>query len=381
MLSWLRYVKRRRGWVAGNLDIKKILTLTDGLISYALRKQKIFRVPATLKIDLSPLCNLSCTFCIHANIKNDDYLQKQSFDSSQKMSVEQYERIINQLKGKCVGVSLYYYGDPFMHPYIDLMCRIAYDAGLQVHICSNFSYKFTAERIKSIARCGITNLTICVDGLTQETYEITRRGGHIDLVLSNLKQLCQYKRINNLKLPHIEIQYLKYKHNVHELPKAIELFESLGVDYIQAYWGALYNVVDLSVGRYEIKSVKENEILPRCFWPWFSMVIKYNGDVIPCCEHRSESQYTSDSNILSLGNVFQNSVLEIWNSERYRQLRQVVANPRLFNTNCEQINIFCYGCPKLFHTDLAMICKNGKNCSFDDLYTIENNYIIRKGDP
>ena len=55
------------------------------------------------------------------------------------MTVDQYQRIIDEIKGKSAAVSLYYLGDPLVHPDLDKMCRIAADAGLEVHLSARTS--------------------------------------------------------------------------------------------------------------------------------------------------------------------------------------------------------------------------------------------------
>ncbi len=47
------------------------------------------------------------------------------------------------------------------------MCGIARDANLNVHLSTNFSFRFTDERIRRIVDSGVSHLTVCVDGFFQ----------------------------------------------------------------------------------------------------------------------------------------------------------------------------------------------------------------------
>ena len=78
-----------------------------------------------------------------------------------------------------MAVSMYYLGDPLMHPDLDEMCRITSNGGLNAHISSNFSFSLTDERLRSLVLSGLTHLTVCVDGFSHETYSRTRVGGRL----------------------------------------------------------------------------------------------------------------------------------------------------------------------------------------------------------
>lgn len=315
-----------------------------------LGSKKMPGLPRTLKIDISPLCNLHCITCIHAFPSGYPALEDQEFNSKQKMSLSQFQAIIDSVKSQTLLLSLHYLGDPLMHPDLDEMCQIAGNAGLNVHYSTNFSYELSDERIRSILTSGVTQISICVDGITQDIYETTRIGGNLDLVLNNLKRLCEMKRKEGFNVPNIEVQYIKFQHNSDQFPEAKKKCKALGADQVTGLLGNKLNYVAYSFEKYKIVKPKNKKLLPLCYWPFFSMLIKYNGDVIPCCWHRQGDQYSKSGDPMVLGNVFQTSVSEIWNSEYYRQLRGLAKNPGLFDKETSPEKIFCYGCPMLFET-------------------------------
>jgi MoaA/NifB/PqqE/SkfB family radical SAM enzyme len=228
------------------------------------------------------------------------------------------------------------------------MCRIAYEARLNVHISTNFSFRLTDERIRNLVESGVTHLTVCVDGLSQEKYGLTRVGGHIDWVLSNLRRLCHYKREIGLHYPKIEVQYLTFEHNLDELWPALRLLKALGVAQVSVLKGETANWASWMSARYKVHGAKRNKLLPQCLWPHFFMLVKYNGDVIPCCKYRLGEQYSWTDNSRSVGNVFQTSVWEIWNSPKYRQMRRLVSNPAQGAFEAEAKQSFCYGCERVY---------------------------------
>lgn len=341
---------RRRGWLLENMTAGKAANLTLGMAEYALKREKVTAKPVMVKIDISPLCSLKCPACVHSTAGENDILQRQEFKSNQRMGLDDFRKIVGELKNRTAAVSLYYLGDPYVHPQHDEMCRIARDAGLNVHSSTHFSYGFSDERLRKIVKSGLTHLTVCVDGLTQATYGRTRIGGKIDQVLSNLKRLLEIRRELNSVYPKVEIQYLKFEHNLHELEAARKLLTGWGVDQFEEMWGITGNFTDTDPGRLDVDGPKDAKFLPMCFWPYSGMVVKWNGDVIPCCNFRHGEQYARDGESRTVGNVFKEGVLGVWNSDQYQAIRRSVNTPKKYNTDEKLEGNFCQGCPVLFNT-------------------------------
>lgn len=346
----IRQIIRRLHWFLNGLTFRKATNGFSLLIAYAFKRERIRAWPAVLKVDVSPMCNLKCPVCVHAEPEDNPLLQKQVF-KGKRMSLEQFQRLVDEARGKVSAFSLYYLGDPYMHPDIDEMCRITRDAGINVHLSTNFSFRFSDERIEKIAHSGVTHLTVCVDGFSQETYGKTRQRGNIEFVLSNLERLSAYKKRHGLDSPRIEVQYIKFNHNVHELSQALAFFSKLGVDHVENYWGMVNNYSDLEPRNYEIFKPLPAKALPRCYWPFATMMIKYNGDVIPCCNFRHAAQYGEGEDAKPLGNVFNEGFLAVWDSPVYRRTRRLCANPGAVLEDDSLKEHFCYGCPALFQTD------------------------------
>ncbi len=376
----IRVIARRRAWLFRRLDVHKALNLASATVDFALKREKIRALPPIVKIDISPLCNLRCTACVHADPNGNAALEKQTFGRGQRMAVDQYRRIIEQIKGKTAAVSLYYLGDPMTHPDLDGMCRIAADAGLQVHVSTNFSFGFTDERIRSIVQSGLSHLTVCIDGLSQEKYERTRVGGNIARVVGNLERVASVRTELGQKSPLIEVQYIMFQHNLDEVEKARTLCGNLGVDQFSAFWGDLHNWTDHDPGNCAVTSPRAARALPRCYWPYFSTVIKWNGDVIPCCTYRHGSQYVPNADARVFGNVFARDLVAIWNSPEYRQARRLVSDPGRSGREPELKRHFCDSCPVLFETTHDHHVRKGDRVRFEEVYTLnEKGRPVRKG--
>lgn len=345
----IRDLVRRCTWFTSNLTPRRAENLARMSAAYVSGSLHASYWPPALKIDITPLCNLRCISCIHADPRQVPGLENQVFRASQRMPLERYEQILAEVGDHSSAVSLYYLGDPYLHPETDAMCRIAHDRGLNVHVSTNFSFALSDERIARIAHSGITHLTICVDGIDQRQYQRTRVGGNIDRVLDNLKRLCDYRRRVGIDDLTIEVQFIKFDHNLGTLEHARALFREWGVDRMTEFWGQLHNMADEDLYPSEIGLPHEARWRPTCFHPFSSMLIKYNGDVIPCCIHRQTSQYDRKQDPRVLGNVFETSVQEVWQSPAYQQIRHQVTDPQAAFSTRGSKQSFCYGCGRLFH--------------------------------
>lgn len=359
---------RRLGWFLHRITWRKAINMTTAATSFARRRPVCRAGPVVLKIDVSPLCNLHCTICVHARPNGNAVLLQQRFHKQQRMTPDRYRSIIEEIASTATAVSLFYLGDPLMHPEIDEICRITHDAGLNAHITSNFSFPPADARVRSLVESGLSHLTVCIDGLSQHTYERTRVGGRLDWAIENLRRVSALKRHGRHRRLHVEVQYLKYQHNLAELDEAKRMCRAIGVDRFTARWGALHNYTDQDPGTYHVRGPLPRARMPRCVWPWLGMVIKYNGDVIPCCWHRYGAQYAVDGDARVLGNVFTTGVRGVWDSEPYRQLRRLVSDPERAAAEPGSAGTFCDACPAIFDTDIQQNLRYGDAYRYEDVF-------------
>jgi MoaA/NifB/PqqE/SkfB family radical SAM enzyme len=366
-------IHRRRGWFLEHASPRQLANLALAGAQFALKHETMRAWPVLVKVDISPACNLGCTFCVHARpgAANDDRLAGQSF-RGRTMSVDQFSGLVDQIRGRSMAVSLYYLGDPLVHPKLDEICGVSRAAGLNTHISSNFSFRLSDERLGSLLTSGLTHLTVCVDSMRQERYELTRVGGRIDLVLDNLERLLRLRRQLGQKQPNVEVQFIKFQHNLDELEQAASWCRDRGVDQFTDYWGNLHNYADVAPGRYQVFGPKPRKALPRCSWPHFSLQVKYNGDVIPCCYYRQAEQYREGGDSRIVGNVFDSGVWAVWNSPTYRQLRRLVSDPTRVENDPAMGASFCQGCPTVFETDAAAHEYVADSHTWAELYTLDS---------
>ena len=382
LLEAARVARRKRAWMLRPATAPKIANAARAALAFVAGAEHVKAPPLLVKVDLSPVCNLRCTVCVHAGAgAGDERIAAQTFRKGQSMPLEQYGRLIDELRGQAIAVSLYTWGDPLLYRDLDAACAMTTAAGLGSHISSNLSMPLSDARLASLVESGLGHITVCVDGLTQATYAKTRVGGEIEVVLDNLRRLVAARdRARGPRL-FVEMQFIRFRHNAHEEERARALAAELRVDAFASFWGSLHNMGDLMPDRYRTAAPLGRAAAPRCTWPFFATVVKYNGDVVPCCDFRAAAQYIGpesrgDAEARVLGNVFETSLTDVWNSEAYRAIRRLVTNPAR-TPEAERASSFCDGCPRCFRTDVAETRWLGaEDHDFDAIYTEE-----RRGRP
>src|SRR5262245_17049264 len=118
-------LRRRSSWALSRLTPRKIYNMALAGLQFGTKSERMYAWPVIVKVDISPVCNLSCTVCIHAEGPHSADLAAQSFKPSHRMTAAQFKRICDEIGGRANAGSLYTWGDPLTHPDLDHFCAIA----------------------------------------------------------------------------------------------------------------------------------------------------------------------------------------------------------------------------------------------------------------
>ncbi len=321
-----------------NLSFGKIFNVIKLLISYFLNKTEIDGYPAVIKIDLTPRCQLQCDVCIHA----ESFSPKQHFKSDMNMPIDLFKKICDEVSGHTLAFSLHFYGEPLLNTNIPRMITYAAQKRINTYFTTNFSMQLTDQEFTGLIESGLHTIIISLDGFSQETYNVTRKNGNVDLVKDNVTRLCLMRKKLKKDSPLIVIQSLIFDHNQHE-KKHIEKFcKEIGVDSVYFPKG---HKDPWKKGCAPRTTPKAKKVLPLCPWPFFFAVVIYDGDIIPCCFYRQESIYAENISRIKMGNANDQSIKEIFNHERYQLVRKLCTQPI---AHSQGNKIFCYLCQQLY---------------------------------
>src|SRR6267154_890467 len=273
-------------------------------------------LPVSISIEPTTACNLRCPECpsgLRAFTRPTGMMKKELFES-----------VISQLAPSLSYLIFYFQGEPYLHPQLLEMVRLASQKKIYTATSTNAHF-LNEEAAKETVQSGLDRLIISLDGTTQETYQSYRIGGKLDKVVEGAKNVLRWKKELKSKTPHVIFQFLVVRHNEHQIEDVKKLAKELGVDEVKLKTAQIYDFENGSdliplnekysryerdpQGKYSIK----NELNNECWKMWHSCVVTWDGKVVPCC-------FDKDAHYV-LGDLNKNSFNEIWQGEKYNEFR------------------------------------------------------------
>jgi len=160
-------------------------------------------------IDILGACNLKCASCPQSIV--DSEVPKGS------MKLETFKKVFDKIileTPSISHISLYSWGEPLLHPYLDKIIDYVHEKNVSVALSSNLSIKFE-NRIEKLINSNPDYLKISLSGFFPKAYNRTHQGGDINLVKNNLlllRKLIDRYKSNTL----VDINYHLYKDNCGE---------------------------------------------------------------------------------------------------------------------------------------------------------------------
>ena len=248
------------------------------------------------------------------------------------MSYEDFKKVIRLIKKSVIEVALFNYGEPLINP--DIVKMIKFAKSNEVKIVSVYSNGLLLNKKLSqkLIKSGLDNITVSIDGASNETYKKYRVGGSLDLILKNIKDFVEVKKSMKAKKLVLEVQFVVMKHNEHEIEKFSEICKGIGVDEVvfktfNAYMGGYedrkvnlkFLPKNIKYSRYKTsaaRNISDSYKLNGCAWPWENLVVSANGGICLCC-HDYNSEY-------HLGNILKDD--NWWDTEGRRKIQDDIIN-------------------------------------------------------
>lgn len=273
--------------------------------------------PEGLMIEPTTVCNLHCPLCVTGS---GQLARGPTF-----MEFELYSRLVSEVRGHVSRFTLHGQGEPFLHPRFPDMVRLASEFGIDTHVSTNGHFLDTAM-CSGIIDAGLTSLSVSIDGATSDTYGVYRIGGDFQRVRVGVERLLTMRRSLGASLPRVQLQFLVFRHNEHEIDEIRRLATRLGVDTLRlksaqvftAEQSRQYLPSDSRYRRY-VDGVELQMRLSTQFDCWYldhQPTITADGSVVPCC-------FDKDARF-EMGCLQSQPFASIWKSRRYCEFRSSV---------------------------------------------------------
>lgn len=226
-------------------------------------------------IDVSGICNLKCPSCAHSmNINNPKgFMPLDDFKKVTEKMIKDVDLVSH--------ISLYSWGEPFLHPELNLIIDHAHALGTATAVSTNLSI-ISSNQIKKIVKSSPDYLKISVSGYYPETYNTTHTGGDVNLVKSNLYKLKYFIEKHESPI-FVEVNYHLYQNNIGiDQIKMKELCDDLGFVFSPCYANVtpVERLIDYCEGNLDVKTQEFLKLLLVGIDKGLKIAKPYNN--LPC---------------------------------------------------------------------------------------------------
>jgi radical SAM protein with 4Fe4S-binding SPASM domain len=307
--------------------------------------------PSSIMLELTNQCNLHCTTCPR------EYDFGKAMDKG-NMQVEQAKKIIDELWPYLDSVGLTGLGETFLYKELEQVIDYikSKNKWIKIFISTNAVLPDFIEKVSKLVN-KIDTIQVSIDGIDSVYEKIRKNASFIELDnnLRLLSGIC--KNAGTTLLLNMVIT----KENFFQMPLLIRYSDKKGIDYMDFTRINLASVTDIEISYYDF--YKTNEFLKvvsdsiqtakafkgvtvtninfksdmgsrQCPYPWSNFYICWNGFVVPCCAKPFPKE-------LNFGSVFDDEVINVLNSKRYRAFRQLCIENRTpdFCQKCHYIDM------------------------------------------
>ena len=289
--------------------------------------------PISVILELVNRCNLECTMCFQG-FRNDT--------KKYTLEIEQLKKLFNEFKENKLDAILFSNSEPLLYKKFPEVLELAAKAGIMDQFLFTNGTLLNKKNSEIILNSSLTRLFVSLDAATESTYDKVRipvnkkkintnRLRHIE---TNIKNFVSLRKALNKKLPLTRVSFVALESNYHEVDQFIEKWIDI-VDTVEIQKENSINFYeDLHKKKYDTSKLVLSEY--NCNEPWGQVGIHADGTVGPCCNTVGRN--------LPVGNVLEQSLKEIWQNEKMKEIREGFINnkPNIICKLClenEKVNI------------------------------------------
>ncbi len=254
--------------------------------------------PLLIDFETTNFCNLKCIFC------NQNIMKRKKG----MMEFITFKKAVDEIaeKSSTKAIKFGLWGEPFLNKSFRKMLEYAKNKGLIIHVITNGLFLHQKDVWQHIDM-----LNISMQGLTKEEYQRLRNYKEYDKLVKNIKYVAFHD-----KRPYINLSVFILDETEEE------------VDSFKLYWK---NIVDsVGIGKTHITRLGDKapkDLIKRqtasirkkpCNQVRTRLSIYWDGTVSVCC-----GDFETE---LSLGNINDFSIEDIWNGKKINQLRRVLSS-------------------------------------------------------
>ncbi len=275
--------------------------------------------PKNMLIEVTNKCNCKCLFCANEKMK-----RKRGF-----ISPEIVEKVLNgayQLGTREVG--FYTTGESLLDYNLEKYILKAKKIGYQYIYLTTNGILLNQKRIESLVKAGLDSFKLSINGINRIDYEFIHGIDLFDLVYCNLKNLYEYRQINNFNykifVSYIATKYTDYNHE--EIKKNFASYcDEVAIINVRNQGGYMPSINEALKCSSEENKIPGARQLP-CYYPFKSLIVTYEGYLTACC--------TDFENQLVYADLKKESLEASWHNEKITFLRKQHLAKKILENMC-----------------------------------------------
>jgi radical SAM protein with 4Fe4S-binding SPASM domain len=282
-------------------------------LGYWTRALKPGYAPIRMWVEPTNACNLKCVMCPQSS----ETAFKRGF-----MDMGLFRKIIDEAKAFVYDMNLHHSGESLLHPEILEMIRYANRAGIYTRLHTNATL-LDEDKAQGILEAGLDFLSFSFDGYDKATYESIRRGADFDQTLAYILRFLELKKARGAARPFTVFEVINFSEKTDDSVRQQafqQQFSDLPLD--KFVLKAPHNWA----GTYDVDG---NPLHPEkycaCTFPWYALVVFWNGRVSPCPQ--------DFFNNLRLGDLNAASIREVWHDEPLVRIRRKMRDKQYHDLN------------------------------------------------
>jgi len=296
------------------------------------RSVQVDTPPAIFSFELTNLCPFKCIMCPRTNnmTRAEGHMSFETF----KKAVDEFV-LLNPEYARNQEVWLHGFGESLVHPEFAKFMRYAIDKGVNAGLSIN-PLMLTKKVASDLLDAAPAHLYVALDGHDDESFEKIR--GVPNAYHKSKRRLLKFLQEKERRgvTTRITLCMIDFPNNRQSIDELESFWNSQeGIDIFSAKpfvnWDGKAEDVNLLIDPAQKPKPRQEKVL--CDFPWEKMTVSWDGHVVPCCFDYNK-KYT-------LGNINEQSLLEIWNGEKMHALRREMM--------CNKVsNPLCAGCDYLY---------------------------------
>ena len=279
-------------------------------LAYKFARPRVKYPPYMLSIEGTNICNYKCSFCPQSD---PDHAARRAHG---KLGINDMNRFLDRVV-ECGtanrNISICLDGEPTINENLPEFVRMINEYGFFPRFSSN-GRLLDKELAGALIAAGPFLASIDFASDAKYFEEVRGRKGDFQKVLNNLHYLIDKARSNKtMQLEVVDTSVFSGADELESLKSMRALLENgqkLPVN-VKTWSRRFHNFC----GHLETADKGDYRLCP---YPWSQFVVAWDGSVVACCRD------TAGRTVL--GNVFESTIMEIWNGPAYQQFRRSLAD-------------------------------------------------------